>query len=409
MSVPNLYGGTAVTLESCRRAAREVNRFDELAALNDLDRDARAELAETPYRLSLNAYGQASYQTDTPNPASLTDFPFVLHPNPKFQYHTGVLLRQAIYSGGSRKLRRELGEVEHSLSQVDTEREEVQSDAMVDELYLSILLAQKRDEIIMQQLNTLKIKLSDARKAYEAGKGYRDAVLSLEAQATRLEAELKGNAANTEGAIAMLSQLTDIPMDASTEFELPAVWDSSAAVPDPAFARLDLEARKIELNKQLTRASAMPSLSAFGTVGYGQWPLNFFEHTPATYGFVGVTLLIPITPWRDVRQNTSLLNNAARRLELQRDRLERSRQVALLKYDGEIARYDEMIAANEQTVAKCEELCEELEKLSSQGVSPLSDYLKALDQLLAARLDGELYAMLKLQQQLLRKNYISSL
>lgn len=409
LSVPSLYGGTAVSLESCRRAARELGRLDELVVLNELDRDARKELAESPYRVSMNAYGQASYQTDTPNPASMTDFPFVLHPNPKFQYHAGVLLRQTIYSGGSRKLHRNLAEVEHSLARLDVERSEIESDAAVDELFLSILLARKRDDIIRQQLNTLNIKLSDARKAYEAGKGYNDAVLSLEAQVLHMEAELSGNNAATEGAIAMLSRLTGMPMDASTEFELPYVEGNDTEIPDPAFAHMDFEARKIELNRQLARASAMPSLSAFGTVGYGRWPLNFFDHNPATYGLVGLTLLIPITPWRDVRHNTTLLDNAARKLQLQRDMLERSRQVALLRFDGEIAKYEEMIVANERTVAKCEELCEELDKLSSRGVSPISDYLKAMEQLSAARLDGELYAMLKLQQQLLRKNYISKL
>ena len=52
---------------------------------------------------------------------------------------------------------------------------------------------------------------------------------------------------------------------------------------------------------------------------------------------------------------------------------------------------------------------EELDKLVAQGVSSLSDYLSAQEQLAAALLDGELYAMLRLQQQLLRKQYISKL
>ena len=53
------------------------------------------------------------------------------------------------------------------------------------------------------------------------------------------------------------------------------------------------------------------------------------------------------------------------------------------------------------------ELCEELDRQADQGVTPLSNYLTALEQLSAARLDCELYSILKLQQQLLRKRYIS--
>ena len=207
----------------------------------------------------------------------------------------------------------------------------------------------------------------------------------------------------------MLAALTGLPVDASTELELPGVGDPAAGIPDPGLARLDLELRRIELDKQLAHAAARPSLKAFGTIGYGRWPLNFFERKADVYGVAGLTLVVPITGWRSVRQNTSLLDQAARRLALERDNLERRRQVALLQYDAEIARYEALIAANDRTVAKCEALCEELDKLVAQGVSSLSDYLSAQEQLAAALLDGELYAMLRLQQQLLRKQYISKL
>ncbi|MCR4860167.1 MAG: TolC family protein [Bacteroidales bacterium] len=409
LTAPGLFGGTPLSLETCREAARRTGHFEELSALVELDRQIQATLADSPYRLSMNAYGQASYQTDAPNPASMTDFPFVLHPSPKFQYHAGVLLSQLIYGGGGRRLRQDLSELEQDLKQAELDGQEFESDSMVDELYLGILLARKRDEILTRQLNSVRIKLSDARKAYENGMVYKDAVLSLEAQCSRLEADLAGNAAQTSGAISVLSELTGLPMDVSTEFELPRITDPMAGAPDPNLTRLDLEIRRIGLNKELVRSAAMPSLRAFGTVGYGRWPLNFFDRNPDFYGIVGLTLLVPITGWRDVRQTSSYLDNAARRVELQRDNLDRRRRVALLKYDGEIARYDDLIAANGQTVSKCEELCEELDTLSSRGAVPLSDYLTALEQLSAARLDGELYAMLKLQQQLLRMNYISKL
>lgn len=409
LPVAGLFCGTPLSLEACREAARQAGHFEELYRLNEMDLDAQKAVADDPYKFSLSAYGAASYQTDAPNPASLTDFPFVLHSSPKFQYHSGFLLTQTIYSGGSRRLRRDRAELDNAIGRLDLDRRGVELDALVDEVYLSILLARKRDEILSRQLNSLQIKRADAREAFGQGAAYQDAVLALEAQCARLEAELAGNASQTEGALAMLAALTGLPVDASTELELPGVGDPAAGVPDPGLARLDLELRRIELDKQLAHAAARPSLKAFGTIGYGRWPLNFFERKADVYGVAGLTLVVPITGWRSVRQNTSLLDQAARRLALERDNLERRRQVALLQYDAEIARYEALIAANDRTVAKCEALCEELDKLVAQGVSSLSDYLSAQEQLAAALLDGELYAMLRLQQQLLRKQYISKL
>ena len=144
-------------------------------------------------------------------------------------------------------------------------------------------------------------------------------------------------------------------------------------------------------------------------MGYGRPSLNFFNRQPEFYWGVGLSLQIPISDWRDVRKGRTRLDAAAGRIAVQRENLARQKQVALLKYDGEIARYARLVDANAQTVAKYEALCAELDALSAQGAAPVSDYLTALEQLSAARLDGERYSLLKLQQQLLRKRYLSRL
>lgn len=407
LSVPGVFGQSPLSLEACREAARREGKIEELYALNALDQEANARLEQQPFLLSISGYGATTYQTDAPNPASMTDFPFVLHASPKFQYHIGFLVKQPIYSGGQRRLKTELNDVEHAMQRTDLDGQRAELDSAVDELFLGILLARKRDEILSRQLNAVRIKQEDARRSYEAGGVYRDAVLSLEAQLSRLEAELAGNEARTAGAIAMLAELTGLPIGADTALELPCGEDMGAFVPDPGLARMDLRARQIELNKQLLRAKARPSLQAVGTIGYGRWPLNFFERRADVYGIVGLTLRVPITDWRAVNKGTARLDAAARQLDLERENAERRRRMALLQYDGEIARYEALLAANERTVARLEELCNELDALCAQGVSSLSDYLTALEQLSAARLDGELYSILKLQQQLLRKRYIS--
>jgi outer membrane protein TolC len=409
LSVLPSFGGGPLSLETCREAARRAGRLEELYALNEFDQEAGAAMEDSPYRFSLQAFGMVDYLSETPNPASMTDFPFVLHAIPRLQYNSGFLLSQPIYSGGQRKLKAERSDVEHALERLEIDRQGIELDGAVDELYLGILLSRKRDEILSRQLSAVRIKLSDAREAYEAGVTYKDALLSLEAQTTSLEAELAGSAAQTEAAIAMLSALTGLPVDESTELEMPLGEDLGTAVSDPALLRLDLEERRIELDKQLARASALPSLKAVGLLGYGRPSLNFFNRMPDVYWGVGLTLMIPITDWRDVNLGRDRLDAAARRLQVQRENVERQKQVALLKYDGEIARYARLLDANARTVAKYEELCDELDKLSAQGAAPVSDYLTALEQLSAARLDGELYSILKLQQQLLRKRYISQL
>ena len=403
------FGGGPLSLEACREAARQTGRLDELYALSELDQEAAKTMEDSPYRYSLRAYGMVDYLSQSPNPASMTDFPFEMYAIPRFQFNSGFLLSQPIYSGGQRKLKAERSDVDAALDRLEIDRQGIELDSAVDELYLGILLARKRDEILSRQLNAVRIKLSDAREAYEAGVSYKDVLLTLEAQTASLEAELAGAGAQTEAALAMLSALTGLPVDASTELEMPLGEDISSSVSDPAFARLDLEAKRIDLEKQIARAAAQPSVKALGVIGYGRPSMDFFSRRPDVYWAVGLSLIIPISDWRDVQLGSKRLDAAARRVELQRDNLDRQKQVSLLKYDGEIARYTRLLDANAQTVAKYEELCDELDKLSAQGAVPVSDYLTALEQLSAARLESEINSILKLQQQLLRKRYISQL
>ena len=407
-AVPS-FGGGPLSLEACREAARQTGRLDELYALSELDQEAAKTMEDSPYRYSLRAYGMVDYLSQSPNPASMTDFPFEMYAIPRFQFNSGFLLSQPIYSGGQRKLKAERSDVDAALDRLEIDRQGIELDSAVDELYLGILLARKRDEILSRQLNAVRIKLSDAREAYEAGVSYKDVLLTLEAQTASLEAELAGAGAQTEAALAMLSALTGLPVDASTELEMPLGEDISSSVSDPAFARLDLEAKRIDLEKQIARAAAQPSVKALGVIGYGRPSMDFFSRRPDVYWAVGLSLIIPISDWRDVQLGSKRLDAAARRVELQRDNLDRQKQVSLLKYDGEIARYARLLDANAQTVAKYEELCDELDKLSAQGAVPVSDYLTALEQLSAARLESEINSILKLQQQLLRKRYISQL
>ena len=409
LSVPPSFGGGPLSLEACREAARQTGRLDELYALSELDQEAAKTMEDSPYRYSLRAYGMVDYLSQSPNPASMTDFPFEMYAIPRFQFNSGFLLSQPIYSGGQRKLKAERSDVDAALDRLEIDRQGIELDSAVDELYLGILLARKRDEILSRQLNAVRIKLSDAREAYEAGVSYKDVLLTLEAQTASLEAELAGAGAQTEAALAMLSALTGLPVDASTELEMPLGEDISSSVSDPAFARLDLEAKRIDLEKQIARAAAQPSVKALGVIGYGRPSMDFFSRRPDVYWAVGLSLIIPISDWRDVQLGSKRLDAAARRVELQRDNLDRQKQVSLLKYDGEIARYARLLDANAQTVAKYEELCDELDKLSAQGAVPVSDYLTALEQLSAARLESEINSILKLQQQLLRKRYISQL
>lgn len=405
-----LRAGEPLTLEACRRAAREAGRIDLLQQNVEDARTPGKDLAQGPYNIQAFGYGQLSYQSDAPNPANLTDFPFALHPISQFQYHAGFVVALPIYSGGRRKLAAQLDQVDRDLDMASIDRQGMELDQAVDNLYLSVLVGRKGGEILESQLQAVSIKLSDVQEAFRAGKVYRNAVLEVEAKMTTLEARIKGNEAEVNGALQSLALLTGLSIGEETELVMPEFSSlAETEKQDPGLASLDLQRRKIDLQKDFSRASALPSLKAVGTVGYGQWALNMFENKPAFYGIVGLTLQIPISDWREVASRNKMLDNAAEALEIRQDEARKHRDAALQQYDSQIAKYESLLEGSREAVAKYETLCEELDKLTGQGSIPASDYLTALEQLSSARLDQEMNAILILQLRLRRDRFVSSL
>lgn len=391
----------SLTLERCRSAAREVSRSEEAADLADSDLAERKKLIRTPYLPQAHGYGSVFYQSDAPDPASFTDLPFTLYPMPKLQFHVGVFASQIIYAGGSRKVRMDLAEVDSELEKQSLDGTLIQADRAVDDLFLGILLMQKQEEILSAQKELLERKLESARDAFEAGRIYRTDVLRLEAGLSSLGSSIDGLVAERVSAEGNLAALTGLEIGPETKLELPRP-ESFSPVDDPSLRSLDLQEQRANLSLRLALAKCLPKLSLWGTMGFGQWSLDFFRHDPDVYGIVGLGISVPLTSWQDYFYSRNLRDNALARIDIQRGNLERRRSAELSRYDGSIARYDAMLDGAREAVAKYEELAAEMDRLSSGGEAPVSEYIDALSELSSAKLEEQRLIILRIKE-LLKK------
>lgn len=394
----------SLTLERCRAAAREVSRAEEAVDLSDSDLAERKKLIRTPYLPQAHGYGSVFYQSDAPDPASFTDLPFTLYPMPKLQFHVGVMVSQTIYAGGSRKVRTDLAEVDSELEKQSIEGSLIEADRAVDELFLGILLMQKQEDILKGQKELLERKLESAREAFEAGKIYRTDVLRLEAGLSSLNSSIDGLVAERASAEGNLAALTGLEIGPETRLELPQP-ERFSPVDDPSLKSLELQEQRANLSLRLSLARCLPKLSLWGTMGFGQWSLDFFRHDPDVFGVVGLGLSIPLTSWQDYFYSRNLRNNALARIDIQRENLERRRSAELSRYDGAIARYDAMLDGAREAVAKYEELASEMDRLSSGGEAPVSEYIDALSELSSARLEQQRLIILRIKEQLKKGQY----
>ena len=398
-----------LTLSSCRASALEKVGIDQLRDINQKDLEQNKKLIIRPFLPDVNAYAHGSYQSDVPNVQDLFDINLDIVPPSKWQYHAGVGVTQVLYQGGRLGLKKSLNEVEHALEANELDRQEIILESKVDEIYLSLLLAVKQEEILSTQAEALQRKLDEATEAYESGYLLKKDILSLQTKAVELESGTNAAKARELSLRKALAALTGMDIKEDDILEPPSEELLSEAVDDPAFGRLSLEEKKIELGRKMAVSAALPKLEAFGTFGYGQWPLNMLKHDPDMYGIVGVSLLVPISGWLDVGRNKRILDGKQQAIDIRRNNLLREQETALSNLDGEILRYTSLAEGSRRSVEKYEGLAEEMKALSEKGEVPLTDYTDALDRLSAAALEAEAYEIMKMKLQLQRKHYLSTL
>lgn len=391
----------SVTLEQCRQAARRQGNFEALADFNQIKSEEMEKLIRRQNMPDLSFGGELHYQSDAPDPGGLTDFPFEIHKLNRFQYHAGVLLTQSIYNGGSTAVRKRLNGLNAEMDELELQELYLELDNSVDEIYLGIVLAQKEEMIAQSHLAALEISYNNAQNAFSEGAGYKKDVINLEAKIYSLEAKIAACRVNQETGAGMLSVLTGLNLKGDSAYVLPDVPDVQK--PNITLQKLDLESDRLDLQQQLVRSAAMPHIKAFASAGYGCWPLNFFDKGPDFYALAGISFVVPITSWQDVSHKKKIVQAQQQNLQIRRDARQRSIDIEDLRYEGEISRVDALLEANSKTVEKYQELCCEMELLSASGECPTSEYLQMLEQLNEARVNQEVYGILRLQLQLQRQ------
>ena len=378
-----------LSLEECRKAARENGRAAYSESITGSEYQERENIIKSKYRPELSVVGETHYQSDAPDPSGITDFPFELYKLDQFQYHAGVLLTQSVYRGGTLKLNKELNAIDREIEDLQNESFYLELENSVDEVFLDIILAGKEIDIAKAHRDALQIKLDDARSAFEQGIGYRSDILSLEAAISEADANLAAYFVREDAGRAVLAEITGLEISDKTELQLPFAG-LETEFSDPAFGLIDLQSRRLDAMKKLETAKTLPSLNAFGTVGYGLWSLNMFNRDPQFYEVVGLTLKIPITSWSETNSKNKIYSYQNEKLQIQKDAMTRRRNAEKIKYDGEIERIDALMASSAITIEKFEALCNELDNMKRSGVSSQSEYLEAMKKLSAARISFEM-------------------
>jgi len=348
----------------------------------------------------------ASYQSDVPNLSAAGDFGIDFSPLVRDQYRTGVYARQRLYDGGEYRNRNALTATDRQIGAAQVERQQRILENGVDDLFLNSILIGKALEILHTREEILLTRHNQLEALYSEGRVYRVELLEMEAALAEIRARQEALLADREKARNMLATLTGIPITEEDSLLLPEVQVAGSRTEDPLFDQLRLEMERVRQSRQLSRSSAMPRLEAAGVAGYARPGLNLFSNDFDTYWIVGLSLKVPVTGWRNHRQNTRALTVEESRLSIRYDNMRRREELLASELDGEVLKYDRLLRRDGELIEKHTQIRKEYETMLDEGVAPASDLLQALSAESQARLNKARHEVEKVRASLRREKAI---
>lgn len=342
--------------------------------------------------------GQASYQTD------VTSIPFQL-PNmtieemSKDQYKIVGEINQLIYDGGVIHNQREKLQLSELLQLQEVEITLYNLRQKVSDLYFGILLTDKQ----LAQRNFLEENIQSALEkaevALENGVTFRSSVNELKAelisnQQQRIEIEY-----NRKALIAMLSDLTDQPLNETTEFLMPEETHLEYVNLRPELDLFTLKKQMLEIERKKLNQHWYPKVGAFVQGGYGRPGLNMLDNDFQPFAIGGVRFSMPLSGFYTHKNEIEVLEIQSQWIDTEKDAFILNTQISEQKEKLDIQKYLRMMEKDEEIIALRKEVLKSAEEQLKNGVITSHEFINKLNATYIAEITRDLHQIQGLKAQ----------
>ena len=305
-----LFSQEKLSLETCYSLLNKnyplVKQIDIFAKQNDID---LASIATNKLpKIELSA--QTTYQSDvTKMPISIPNI--TVEPPNKDQYKATLSVNQLIYNGGKIDATKKVSEASLKEQQQNIEVNLYQLKNNVNAYFFSIVLFNKKIDLLQAKKTLLKTKLNEVIAGIKFGVLLPTSDSVIKAEILKIEQQLEALNLNKNSLITSLSQLIGSPIPTTIEFETPIISTAlNSELKRPELTLFQLQKEKIESSKKLLSKQNAPNLIGFATGGYGNPGLNMLDNSFQTFYQVGIKLNWTVFDWNTTKkQQESLLIN----------------------------------------------------------------------------------------------------
>lgn len=382
-----LSAGAQVTLDECRRLAREhypeIRQYDLVRRTEEytLSNARRAWLSQ----LSLAA--QATWQTEVPSfPNALAgmlvqqgiDMPGMN----KDQYKAALELNQTLWDGGKSEADKRIARAEAAEQARSADVDLYALQGRVDNLFFGILLLDERIAQTRLTLDLLRSNLEKVRALQRNGVAMQSDADAVEAELLTVNQQLTQVTASRDSYRRMLEIFTGRPLDGERlerpDTSEPRSMESSR----PELALFDATADKLTAQERLVKAATCPRFGLFAQGYYGYPGMDYFQSMMSPdwswNAMAGVKMSWNFGAYYTWKNSLAKLRTAKEQVEVQREIFLFNTRLQTAEESGDIARLRKALADDDRIVALRRSVREAAESKLRNGVIDTDDLLRKI-------------------------------
>ena len=382
-----LSAGAQVTLDECRRLARE--HYPEIRQYDLVRRTEEYTLsnARRAWLPQLSFAAQATWQTEVPSfPNALAgmlaqqgiDMPGMN----KDQYKAALELNQTLWDGGKSEADKRIARAEAAEQARSADVDLYALQGRVDNLFFGILLLDERIAQTQLTLDLLRSNLEKVRALQRNGVAMQSDADAVEAELLTVNQQLTQVTASRDSYRRMLEIFTGRPLDGERLERPDASEPRSMESSRPELALFDATADKLTAQERLVKAATRPHFGLFAQGYYGYPGMDYFQSMMSPdwswNAMAGVKMSWNFGAYYTRKNSLAKLRTAKEQVEMQREIFLFNTRLQTAEESGDIARLRKALADDDRIVALRRSVREAAESKLRNGVIDTDDLLRKI-------------------------------
>ena len=382
-----LSAGAQVTLDECRRLARE--HYPEIRQYDLVHRTEEYTLsnARRAWLPQLSLAAQATWQTEVPSfPNALAgmlaqqgiDMPGMN----KDQYKAALELNQTLWDGGKSEADKRIARAEAAEQARSADVDLYALQGRVDNLFFGILLLDERIVQTRLTLDLLRSNLEKVRALQRNGVAMQSDADAVEAELLTVNQQLTQVTASRDSYRRMLEIFTGRPLDGERLERPDASEPRSMESSRPELALFDATADKLTAQERLVKAATRPRFGLFAQGYYGYPGMDYFQSMMSPdwswNAMAGVKMSWNFGAYYTRKNSLAKLRTAKEQVEVQREIFLFNTRLQTAEESGDIARLRKALADDDRIVALRRSVREAAESKLRNGVIDTDDLLRKI-------------------------------